>query len=102
VARQDPTRRTTRVRGLLDRVIQQRRGAGRKAPAPERTEVDRDRRIRELTERVEQLEALVEGLQDSIHRELTRHEKEIGSLGDKTQPAEMTRALGKYSQERGL
>ncbi len=51
---------------------------------------------------MEQLEALLEGLQDSIHREAIRQDKAIEALDAKTQAPEMARALGKYSRERGL
>jgi hypothetical protein len=49
---------------LLDRVIQQRRSANT-ATRSQADEFDRDQRIRVLEQRVEHLEALVEGLQDS-------------------------------------
>jgi vacuolar-type H+-ATPase subunit I/STV1 len=64
--------------------------------------VDEDRRIAALEQRIDELEAVVEGLQDSIHRETTRQDKEIEALEAKTQPPEIARALGKYSRERGL
>jgi hypothetical protein len=89
------------VRGLLDRVIRQRRNA-KTETGSHPDEVDRERRIGALEQRVEQLEALLEGLQDSIHREAIRQDKAIEALDAKTQAPEMARALGKYSRERGL
>jgi hypothetical protein len=89
------------VRGLLDRVIQQRRNA-KTETGSRPDEVDREPRIGALEQRVEQLEALLEGLQDSIHREAIRQDKAIEALDAKTQAPEMARALGKYSRERGL
>jgi hypothetical protein len=86
------------VRGLLDRVIRQRRNA-KTETGSHPDEVDR---IGALEQRVEQLEALLEGLQDSIHREAIRQDKAIEALDAKTQAPEMARALGKYSRERGL
>jgi hypothetical protein len=50
---------------------------------------------------VEALEALLEGLQDSVHRETTRQDREIAALDEKTQ-APVARALGKYPREHGL
>ena len=95
------TRRTGRVRGLLDRVIRQR-GDAKTESGSHPDEIDRERRIGALEQRVEQLEALLEGLQDSIHREAIRQDKAIEALDTKTQAPEMARALGKYSRERGL
>lgn len=51
---------------------------------------------------MEYLEALVEGLQDSVHREGVRREREIRELGRKTSPAEIARALDRHARERGL
>jgi hypothetical protein len=64
--------------------------------------VDQTRRIAALERRVEELEALLESLQDSVHRQTTRQDKEIEALDRKTRTPELARALGKYSQERGL
>jgi hypothetical protein len=88
------------VRGLLDRVIRQRRDA--KTETGSRPDEVDEPRIGALEQRVEQLEALLEGLQDSIHREAIRQDKAIEALDAKTQAPEMARALGKYSRERGL
>jgi vacuolar-type H+-ATPase subunit I/STV1 len=82
-------------------VIQQRRTAETET-GPGADAVDHDRRIRALEQRIEQLEALLEGLQDSVHREVTRHDKEIEALDEKTQARQVSRALGKYSRDRGL
>jgi uncharacterized coiled-coil protein SlyX len=102
-ARRNPTRRTARVGQLLERVIQQRRSASAsaatEAPAGE---PDQERRIGALEQRVEYLESLLEGLQDSVHREAARHEREMKALEAKTQAPEMARAIDKYSRERGV
>jgi uncharacterized protein YlxW (UPF0749 family) len=105
---------------LVDRVIRQRRDANleagpdadeteaeadqrTEAEADQRTEPDADqRRIAALEQRVEELEAQLEGLQDSVHREMTRQSQELRALAARTEPPEMARALGKYSRERGL
>jgi uncharacterized coiled-coil protein SlyX len=86
---------------LLDRVIQWRRRARAQAES-DSGDADRERRITELERRVEYLEALFEGLQDSVHREGTRQQKEIEALEAKTQASRMARDLGKYSREHGL
>jgi vacuolar-type H+-ATPase subunit I/STV1 len=72
-----------------------------RTPAPTR-EVDPERQLAALERRVDDLEALVEGLQDAIHRESVRQEREIKHLEHKTEPAEMARALGRHARERGL
>ena len=100
-ARRNPTRRTARVGQLLERVIQQRRSASAATGAPA-GEADQERRIGALEQRVEYLESLLEGLQDSVHREAARHEREMKALEAKTQAPEMARAIDKYSRERGV
>ncbi len=99
--RRDLTRRTTRAGQLLNRVIQQRRNAKTETRS-DASEVDHERRIGALEQRVEQLEALLEGLQDSVHRGAARQDKDMEALDAKTQAAAVARALGKYSRERGL
>ena len=100
-ARRNPTRRTARVGQLLERVIQQRRSAGA-ATGPPAGEPDQERRIGALEQRVEYLESLLEGLQDSVHRQAARHEREMKALEAKTQVPELARAIDKYSRERGV
>ena len=90
--RRDPTRRSTRLPRLLERVIQQRR---RPEPGPEQSrpaagseaagsepddQTGVERRLQTLEARLEQLESLIEGLQDSVHRESSRHQKETEDL----------------------
>ena len=99
--RRDPIRRTTRVGQLVDRVVEQRRRA-KTEPGSDAGEVDHERRIGALEQRVQELEALLEALQDSIHREASRQDEELEALEAKTQAPEMARALGKYSREHGL
>jgi uncharacterized coiled-coil protein SlyX len=86
---------------LLDRVVDQRRSANTETGSGA-GEVDLDRRIGALERRVEHLESLLEGLQDSVHRAAARHDKAIEELDAKTQAPEMARALGKYSRGHGL
>lgn len=58
--------------------------------------------VRALEKRVAHLEQLVEGLQDSVHRESARHAKLITELQEQTHPAAMREALAKDARERGL
>lgn len=99
--RRSPTRRTTRLPRLLDRVVQQRRTAVLETE-PAAGHADHEQRIRVLEERIEGLETLLEGLQDSVHREAIRHSRDFEEIGRKVQPAEMARELGKHAREHGL
>jgi predicted RNase H-like nuclease (RuvC/YqgF family) len=85
--RRDLSRRSIRVPRLLERVIQQRRrpesGPEQSRPATATRpddEADVEQRLQALDARLERLESLVEGLQDSVHRESSRHQREIEDL----------------------
>jgi hypothetical protein len=58
--------------------------------------------LRALEARVTHLEQLVEGLQDSVHRETTRLGKRVGELEARIQPSALGRALSDDARERGL
>lgn len=62
---------------------------------------DRDR-LHALEERITQLEALVQGLQDSVHRESSRHARQITELETRIQPGAMGKALSDDARARGL
>jgi len=88
--------------GLIARIRQIRRSAA----APERgasasTGPDDDA-LRALEDRLTHLEQLVEGLQDSVHRETLRQDKRLGELEAQIQPAALSQALSKDARERGL
>jgi hypothetical protein len=74
-----------RIAGLLQ--------SRRPAPRPE---------LERLNERLGHLEALVEGLQDAVHRESLRHDERIAELEHKTQPEELAKALSDDARRRGL
>jgi hypothetical protein len=88
--------------GLIARVRQIRRlaaagdrpdgGAG--DPEPDR--------LQALEKRIAQLERMVEGLQDSVHRESERHSKLIAELQGQVQPGAMGAALAEDARNRGL
>lgn len=89
--------------GLIARIRQVRRVSGRAAeraapstPAPGQDE------LRALEARVAHLEQLVEGLQDSVHRESTRLSERIGELEARIQPATLAKSLSQDARERGL
>ncbi|HZO79440.1 MAG TPA: hypothetical protein VFB39_15470 [Solirubrobacteraceae bacterium] len=58
--------------------------------------------MRALEARVAHLEQLVEGLQDSVHRETERHGKLIAELQAQIQPGAMGAALAEDARDRGL
>jgi hypothetical protein len=61
-----------------------------------------DGRIEILERRVAQLESVVEGLQDALHRESVRRDQQAAHLESKTEPEEIARALSEDARKRGL
>ena len=59
-------------------------------------------RIESLEKRVSHIETMLEGLQDSVHREITRTNDQIDLLRKRTEPGELSRALSKDARSRGL
>lgn len=89
--------------GLITRIRQVRRARARASerdtsstPAPGQDE------LRALEARVAHLEQLVEGLQDSVHRESTRLSERISELEARIQPATLAKSLSQDARERGL
>jgi hypothetical protein len=88
--------------GLIARIRQLRRAAaatdtGRPPTGdPDRAELEA------LQRRINDLEQLVQGLQDSVHRESLRLSKRLAELDARTQPAALGAALSKDARERGL
>jgi hypothetical protein len=58
--------------------------------------------LRALEARIEHLEALVVGLQDSVHRESLRHIKRFSELEARIQPEALARTLSDDARARGL
>lgn len=72
-------------------------------PDPPRGVDDADAdRLVGLEQRIALLEQMVEGLQDSVHRESERQGKRIADLEAQIQPAALSAALTKDARERGL
>jgi len=69
---------------------------------PQAPDARYERRIEVLERRVDQLETLLEGLQDAVHRESVREGGRIDALEKRTEPSEMTRSLSRDARERGL
>jgi hypothetical protein len=59
-------------------------------------------RLRAMEDRITHIEAMIEGLQDSVHREAVRTSTAIEQLRKRTDPGEMSRALSRETRERGL
>jgi predicted nucleic acid-binding Zn-ribbon protein len=77
------------VRRLRDRLT-------RSAPARQ------DPRLQRIEQRVEHLEALVEGLQDAVHRDSLRHEERMTEIERKTDPEILAKALSDDARRRGI
>jgi hypothetical protein len=58
--------------------------------------------VQALETRVAHLEQLVEGLQDSVHRESERQSRQIADLQAQVQPGAMGAALSQDARDRGL
>jgi hypothetical protein len=58
--------------------------------------------LRALEERITHVEELVQGLQDSVHRESQRVNKRITELEARVQPAALGKALSEDARTRGL
>jgi hypothetical protein len=87
--------------GLITRIRQLRR-----PPAGERPSTDvgdpRPDALQALEVRVAHLEQLLQGLQDSVHRESERHAKLIAELQGQIEPGTMGAALAEDARNRGL
>jgi uncharacterized coiled-coil protein SlyX len=59
-------------------------------------------RMDALEGRVADLEGLVEGLQDAVHRDSMRRDEQAARMDRKTEPRELARALSDDARERGL
>jgi hypothetical protein len=89
--------------GLVARIRQIRRvaeAAGERARAGG-VQPDSEQ-IRALEARISHLEQLVQGLQDSVHRDAVRQGKRIAELEARIEPAALSRALSNDARERGL
>jgi hypothetical protein len=89
--------------GLAARVRQMRRTAAVNDPGPEAQPAIEDLGpLDALEARVAQLERLLEGLQDSVHRESLRQRDRISELEARLEPGALAVALSTDARERGL
>jgi ABC-type phosphate transport system auxiliary subunit len=56
----------------------------------------------DLAQRLNRLEAMVEGLQDAVYREARRQDERIEDLRDRTRPERLAKALSDDARDRGL
>ena len=59
-------------------------------------------RIDDLEGRVADLEEMLQGLQDAVHRDAVRRDEQAVRLERKIEPRELARALSDDARERGL
>jgi hypothetical protein len=59
-------------------------------------------RIDALEGRVADLEVMVQGLQDAVHREAVRRDEQAARLERRIEPRELARVLADDARERGL
>ncbi len=89
--------------GLIARIRQIRRGSAEGGDhADSSASGAREDELRALEARITHLEQLVQGLQDSMHRESTRLSKRIGEVEARTHPAALGKALSEDARDRGL
>jgi uncharacterized coiled-coil protein SlyX len=86
---------------MLDRVIGLRRNR-RAREEKARGASEAADPIQALERRVAHLEAMIEGLQDAVHRETRRTHEQLDDLRRRTEPSEISRALSRDARERGL
>lgn len=88
---------------LLSRVRQIREAGRTTGAEPASLAGDpRGAQLVDLERRVAHLERLLEGLQDSVHRESDRQSKRLGELETRIQPAALGESLSRDARERGL
>ena len=85
---------------LIQRVVQMRRSEA--ASDPRRPVEPPASDLAALEARVAHLERLLEGLQDSVHRETIRDRKRITDLEARIEPSALAVALDNDARERGL
>jgi uncharacterized coiled-coil protein SlyX len=94
-------RQVRRVAAVRDQSTQPT-GETESLPSTGDTESFQTERVRSLETRVAHLERMVEGLQDSVHRESDRHSKLIAEIQAQIEPAAMRTTLADDARTRGL
>lgn len=76
----------------LERMLPRRRGT--RAPTPDD--------LQSILARLDALEAMIEGLQDSVDRQARRQDSRIDALARKIDPVVLARSLSDDARKRGL
>lgn len=88
--------------GLIARIRQVRRLAAARDRPKSHAGDPQTERLQALEARLAHLEGLVEGLQDSVHRESERQAELIAELQTQVRPGAMGAALAEDARNRGL
>jgi hypothetical protein len=72
------------------------------APPPEEPAPSGAAPASDVEDRLERLEALVEGLQDAVYRNARRQDERIEELQRRIEPDELARTLSADARRRGL
>jgi uncharacterized coiled-coil protein SlyX len=86
---------------MRDRILRLRRWRGKAAEARQPPEASVEP-MEALEQRVAHLERMVEGLQDAVHREISRTNRELEDLRRRIEPGAMSRALSEEAREHGF
>ena len=84
-----------RARRALDRVL-------RRGPPVDTDALELSESVDALRRRMDRLEDELEGLQDSVHREAQRRDREIAELRRQAEPQAIARSLSDDARKRGL
>ena len=89
--------------GLIARIRQIRRVPEPPPPRPRSSPSGPDNQeLHDLEDRVAHLEQLVQGLQDSVHRESKRQADRIADVEAQIRPAALAKSLSEDARNRGL
>jgi uncharacterized coiled-coil protein SlyX len=72
------------------------------APVADGEDLETVERVQRLEARIAHLEAMVEGLQDAVDREIQRVDQSVADLREKTEPDKMAQALSAEARRRGV
>jgi hypothetical protein len=71
-------------------------------PVADGEDLETVERVQRLEARIVHLEAMVEGLQDAVDREIQRVDQSVADLREKTEPDKMAQALSAEARRRGV
>lgn len=102
IARIRQLRRLTALRERADSEPHRSHGDHQQSQRSQTDRLQTLEALRALEARVAHLERLLEGLQDSVHRESERHRQLIAELQAQVAPATMAATLAEDARKRGL